>query len=265
MPKRSYDPVARRVEALADRGRKVETVGVVEGHPVFCIRAGLPRRLRVLLTGGVHGDEPAGVEAVLRFFEEDAEPWLGQVEFTALPCVNPVGYVRDTRGNGAGADINRSFESGGVPEVDLVKKVLEGCRLDAFVDCHEDWEADGFYMYEGQRQGPAAGPAVIAEVAEQASIDPDSGEDSEPVSPGVYEISPSWGLVGFAPHVLNRHAPSACIFETPTKWPLEKRAAVHRVGLGAALRHWTGETGVSTDQGLSSAYESQPRKQKFTP
>ncbi|MCY3760487.1 MAG: M14 family metallocarboxypeptidase [Gemmatimonadetes bacterium] len=263
MPERSYDPVARRVEALADQGRKVETIGVVEGHPVFCIRAGRPRRLRILLTGGVHGDEPAGVEAVLRFFEEDAEPWLGQVEFIALPCVNPVGYVRGTRENGAGADINRSFESGGVPEVDLVKKVLEGCRLDAFVDCHEDWEADGFYMYEGLRQGPAAGPAVIAEVAEQASIDPDSGEDSEPVSPGVYEISPSWGLVGFAPHVLNRHAPRACIFETPTKWPLEKRAAVHRVGLGAALRHWTGETGVSADHGVKRGVRKPCREAVF--
>ena len=147
MAERSYRPVGQRVEALGKQGRDVETIGLVGGLPVFCIRAGRPRRLRVLLTGGVHGDEPAGVEAVLRFFEEDAEPWLAQVEFTALPCVNPVGYVRGTRGNGAGADINRSFESGGVPE-------------------------------------------------------------------------------------------------------LEKRAAVHRVGLGAALRHWTGETGVPADQGI---------------
>ena len=155
MGERSYDPVVRRVEALASQGRDVETIGVVEGHPVFCIRAGSPRRLRVLLTGGVHGDEPAGVEAVLGFVEEDMDPWLDQVEFTAVPCVNPVGYVRDTRDNGGGADINRSFESTDVPEVQLVKKLLEGSRLDAFVDCHEDWEADGFYMYEGLRQGSA--------------------------------------------------------------------------------------------------------------
>ena len=241
MAERPYDPVVCRVEALASRDRTVETIGVVEGHPVFCIRAGSPRRLRVLLTGGVHGDEPAGVEAVLGFVEEDMDPWLDRVEFTAVPCVNPVGYVRDTRDNGAGADINRSFESGDVPEVLLLKKVLEGCRLDAFVDCHEDWEAKGFYMYEGLRQGTAAGPAVIGTVAEHASIDPDSGEDSEPVSPGVFAISPSWGLVGLGPYVLHGHASRACIFETPTEWPLEKRVAVHRVGLDAALRHWTGE------------------------
>ena len=83
-----------------------------------------------------------------------------------------------------------------MPEVGLVKEVLEGCRLDAFVDCHEDWEADGFYLYEGLRQGPAVGPAVIAEVAEQASIDPDSGEDSEQVSPectGFPPLGDWWG------------------------------------------------------------------------
>ncbi len=241
MTERSYDQVVRRVEALASPGRTVETIGTVEGHPILRIRAGRPRRLRVFLTAGVHGDEPAGVEAVLRFVEEDMEPWLGQVEFTAMPCVNPVGYVRGTRDNGAGVDINRSFEGSDVPEVQLVKKVLEGCRVDAFVDCHEDWEANGFYMYEGLRQGSAVGPAVIAEVAERASIDPDSGEDSRPLSPGVYEISPSWGQVGLAPYVLHGHASRACIFETPTEWPLEKRAAVHRVALDAALRQWTGE------------------------
>lgn len=243
MTERSYDPVVRRVEALASSGWTVETIGQIEGHPVHCIRAGLPRKLRVLLTGGVHGDEPAGVEAVLRFVEADIDPWLGQVEFTVVPCVNPVGYARDTRENGAGVDINRSFESGGVPEVLLVKKVLEGCRVDVFVDCHEDWEADGFYMYEGPRNGRAAGPAVIAAVEERATIDPDSGEDSEPLSRGVYEISPSWGLVGLAPYVLDGHAARACIFETTTKWPLEKRVAAHRVGLDAALRHWTGRAG----------------------
>ena len=236
---KSYDPVVRRVERLASRDRTVETIGTIEGHPVHRIRAGKPHLLRLLLTGGVHGDEPAGVEAVLRFLEEDMDPWLGQVEFTAVPCVNPVGYVRDTRENGDGADVNRSFEGGDVPEAELLKKALEGCRVDAFVDCHEDWEADGFYMYEGPRQGPAVGPAVIAAVEERASIDPDSGEDSEPLSRGVYEISPSWGRQGLAPYVLHGHAGSACIFETPTKWPLEKRAAVHRMALNAALRRWT--------------------------
>ena len=241
MTERSYDPVVRRVEALASQGRTLETIGTVEGYPVHRLRAGHPRRLRVLLTGGVHGDEPAGVEAVLRFVEEDMDSWLGQVEFTAMPCVNPVGYVRDTRDNGGGADVNRSFESDDVPEVRLVKQVLAGCRVDAFVDCHEDWEADGFYMYEGPRNGQAVGPAVIAAVEERASIDPDSGEDSEPVSRGVYEISPSWGRQGLGPYVLHGHAARACIFETPTKWPLEQRAAVHRVALEAALRRWTGE------------------------
>ena len=241
MSERSYDPIVRRVEALTSRGRIVETIGTIEDHPVFRIHAGHPRRLRVLITGGVHGDEPAGVEAVLRFLEQDIDPWLGQVEFTAVPCVNPVGYVRGTRENGDGADVNRSFESSDVPEAQLLKKALEDCRVDAFVDCHEDWEADGFYMYEGPRQGSAVGPAVIAAVEERASIDPDSGEDSEPVSRGVYVISPSWGRQGLAPYVLDGHASRACIFETPTKWPLEKRAAVHRVALDAALRRWTEE------------------------
>ena len=240
MTERSHDQVARRVGALANRDRTVETIGMIGGHPVHLIRAGHPRRLRLLLTGGVHGDEPAGVEAVLRFVEEDMDSWLGQVEFTAVPCVNPVGYVLDTRENGAGDDINRSFEGGDVPEVQLVKRVLEGCRVDAFVDCHEDWEASGFYMYEGGSNGQAVGPGVIAAVEERASIDPDSGEDSEPVSRGVFEISPSWGRQGLGPYVLHGHASRACIFETPTIWPLEERAAVHRVAIDAALRHWTG-------------------------
>ncbi|NKB68567.1 MAG: DUF2817 domain-containing protein [Candidatus Latescibacteria bacterium] len=242
MEKRSYEEVVRRVEALADKVGTLDSLGAIDGLPVFrlVVRGKEEPRLRVLLTGGVHGDEPAGVEAVLGFLEEDILTWTAAVEFTVVPCVNPSGYSRDQRENAAGVDINRAFDSDDEPEVRLIKQLVQDLDLDVGIDCHEDWEANGFYMYEGLHQGEPAGPAVIKRVETVGPIDPDSGEDSQPVSRGVYEISPSWGTSGLGPYLLHHCVRHALILETPTRWPLEQRAAAHRGALDTALRHWVG-------------------------
>lgn len=61
----------------------------------------------VFISAGVHGDEPAGVKAALKFIEElDQYP---DFNFIILPCVNPVGYERNIREGSDFQDINREF------------------------------------------------------------------------------------------------------------------------------------------------------------
>ena len=91
----------------------------------------------MLLTSGVHGDEPAGIEAVLRFLESAPSTYPG-FEFVVVPCVNPTGYVRSTRENIRGVDINRPFEADDEEEVRIIKDLLKGECFDCHVDFHED-------------------------------------------------------------------------------------------------------------------------------
>jgi hypothetical protein len=66
-----------------------------------------------LFIGGVHGDEPEGVEMANQFLS-----WLKEAEKThslrswlLIPCLNPDGYKINERTNGNGIDLNRNFPS----------------------------------------------------------------------------------------------------------------------------------------------------------
>jgi Predicted deacylase len=67
----------------------------------------------ILFIGGVHGDEPEGVRLAQEFLQwlkseeatnsENIRPWI------LVPCINPDGYAKNERTNGAGVDLNRNF------------------------------------------------------------------------------------------------------------------------------------------------------------
>ena len=237
---RDYADIARRVESLARRpDTDVDIIGSVEGLPVHrVIRRPATTRRRLLLTGGLHGDEPAGIESVFHILESiEAPPGL---ELVAAPCLNPTGYVRDTRENYRGVDINRSFEADEEEEVRIIKGFLDGQRFDCLVDFHEDWEATGFYMYETCKNGAAEiGAAIIERVEAVMAIDPDGEEsdDSDPVSRGVLCVQESWGLQGMITYVAAYHTPHAVMFETPSAAPLETRVAAHLAAFNKILEH----------------------------
>ena len=87
---RDYNEIIRRVENLRSAETSVQVLGEVEGYPIFGVERGIGEGLpTALVTGGVHGDEPAGVEAVLRFLERDPGSWLGRLAFETVVCVWP--------------------------------------------------------------------------------------------------------------------------------------------------------------------------------
>ena len=240
MGQRSYTGVSQRIEALSDSHIHVETAGSIGQHPVYHVlfRGNVDAPHKILLTAGVHGNEPSGVEAVLRFLEKDNEELLNHFEFSIIPCVNPEGYVRDIRENGQGIDLNRAFEEENVAEVQIVKNLLRGYQADCFIDLHEDWEATGFYLYEGHRDGQSIGPRIIRQVETIGTIDPDGdgdNDDNELLSRGVYAVATSWGTVGLAPYVLKFHASRAIISEAPSDWPMETSVAAHLSTLETVL------------------------------
>ncbi len=65
----------------------------------------------LLFIGGVHGDEPEGVELAMRLLEHlklspkqhTYTPWI------LIPCLNPDGYENNSRTNANGVDLNRNY------------------------------------------------------------------------------------------------------------------------------------------------------------
>ena len=241
METRDYGDLSRRLDTLSSsESRYVEKAGSVEGYPVHVIRlqSNASSVRSILITAGVHGDEPAGIEAVIGFLERDNTDLLQHFRFCAIPCVNPTGYVDNSRENRLGIDINRSFEKDNIPEVQIVKQVIRGRQFDFFVDFHEDWEAGGFYLYEGRRDGHGMGEEIIRAVKSIGPIDPDSDPDDPPISHGLYRVATAWGTQGFAPYILKFHAPHVLMPETPTGWAMDRRAAAHLAVLDTVLAHY---------------------------
>jgi murein peptide amidase A len=128
---RAYSTVVQRVIASL----KGEARVAVTSHDVCLDRSTYPW-LRsywaeatgiVLLTSGLHGDEPAGVEALCEFLEQRRyRRFVGDWELTVLPCLNPWGYEHGRRENQQQKDLNREFKSSNPPqEVVFAQAVLD--------------------------------------------------------------------------------------------------------------------------------------------
>ena len=234
---RDYGKIIDRLNKL---DLPLNLIGTVHDYPIHLLRLESSAKAfkNVLITGGVHGDEPAGIEAVLQFLERDNAELLKRFTFVVIPCVNLYGYVHDTRENSDGVDINRSFETDEVLEAAIVKKSLRQMQFSLAIDFHEDYDATGFYLYEGKRDAQYIGPQLAEVVKSIGPIDTeDSGEEAPDIAEGVYKVASEWGMQGLAPYLLHFHSEHVIITETPTVWPLEQRAALHLGVLDGALRH----------------------------
>jgi protein MpaA len=181
---RSYHEVIDKVTEFSGQAdATVSAVGTVEAegnrYPIFSIRIANPSAKKseapmVLITGGIHGDEPGGVWAVLEFLNRfpDLPEVYRKCEFTVLPCTNPFGFEHDTRQNNEGIDLNRQFRDGHPPvEVQLVKKVVAGRAFDLTLEFHEDVDSPGFYLYELMQKGESSwGKEILGALAKAYPI-----------------------------------------------------------------------------------------------
>lgn len=135
--------------------------------------------IRLGIFAGVHGDEPAGVEALvdlLRYI--DANPDLFRAyRIHIYPLCNPTGYEDGTRHSRSGRDLNREFWRGSLePEVAILERELLLNKFHGIISLHSDDTSDGLYGFvrghvlTDQLLAPALAAAEAALPVNQASI-----------------------------------------------------------------------------------------------
>jgi hypothetical protein len=131
-----------------------------------------PPARRLYLSTGIHGDEPAGPLAMLRLLREDC--WPANAELFAVPCLNPAGFLSNRRENPQGLDLNRDYLHLRSAEIAAHVRWLERQpRFDQCLCLHEDWESNGFYLYELNPDNlPSLAERMIERVAMVCPIDP---------------------------------------------------------------------------------------------
>jgi hypothetical protein len=234
------------------RVREVACVGAP--RTLLLAELGAHDRPVVTLSAGVHGDEPAGVWALLSLVRDGLlDP---RFAYRIWPCLNPTGFDAGRRVNVAGADVNRSFGGGGrTPEARAVLTANRDRRFALAIDLHEDGDADGFYLYE---TAPPPWPARYAAPVLRAlgdagfraqtfddafELGPPGSERAQTRSPGVVLVdavaeAPYYG--GDLPQglvITRRATPCALTFESPRVRSPEERVAMHRIAVVTALAH----------------------------
>ncbi len=106
--------------------------------------------VRVGLFAGIHGDEPEGVHALIRFLallEQKPELATGYCLFV-YPVCNPTGFEDRTREARSGKDLNREFWAGSAePEVRLLESELVTHAFHGIISLHTDDSSHGFYGF----------------------------------------------------------------------------------------------------------------------
>lgn len=134
-------------------------------HRIFLSDVSYQPTARVYLSAGIHGDEPAGPLAVLKLIQENK--WPQHLDLRICPCLNPVGFKLNRRANAKGLDLNREYLKPTAEEIIAHVAWLEQQpNFDLCVLLHEDWESQGFYLYE---QNPENRPSLAEPMVEAVS------------------------------------------------------------------------------------------------
>jgi len=195
-------------------------------------------RKHLYISSGMHGDEPAGPLAVLRLLEEN--DWPRDLSLFLIPCFNPGGFIRNTRENEEGIDLNRDYRSRKAALVQAHIAWLEQRpRFNLSLCLHEDWEANGFYLYElNPDLQPSLAEAVVAKVRSVCPIDDATTIDGREAEDGIicanrYLVErPEWPEAFYLIHNKTRQSYT---LEGPSDFPLLTRVNALATGVRGAM------------------------------
>jgi len=252
---RPYAELAAAWKALRSQGVRVREIACV-GAPrtLLVAELGEASMPTIALSVGVHGDEPAAPWALLSLVADGLLD--ARFAYRIWPCLNPSGYAAETRTNAEGEDVNRSFSRGGTtPEARAVLTANRDRRFALALDLHEDFEAEGCYVYEPLRPGfaPLYSQEIVAALDDAGlpvqtfSDGFDLGAPPSPHGEPLYVLDRGRVLVDYEAEMrafeglpgslalMYRGTPAALTFESPRPRPWDERIAAHRIAVTTVL------------------------------
>jgi murein peptide amidase A len=193
---------------------------------------------RIYISTGIHGDEPAGPLVALKLLQENH--WPVNAEIFLLPCLNPIGFTMNTRGNSSGIDLNRDYRNPKAAETRAHIAWLERQpKFDLYLCLHEDWESHGFYLYEQNPDNKISlAGKMIAAVKKVCPIDLSEIIEGRAAQGGILRPNilpqerPDWPE---ALYLISHKARQGYTLEAPSDFPLPTRVNALVAAVNAAL------------------------------
>ena len=199
-------------------------------------------KTNLYLSTGIHGDEPSGPLALLQLLKENDWP---EANLWLVPCVNPTGFRANTRENAHGIDLNRDYRHQNSAEVRAHVEWLK--RQPAFqltLVLHEDWESNGFYVYElNPRNKRSLAADIIESVRQICPIESAELVDNWECRAGIITPNvdpmerPQWAESLW---LIVNHTEQSYTLETPSDFALDLRVKAHLTAVRGALQSFLG-------------------------
>jgi hypothetical protein len=227
-----YGHLVRRWRAAARaRGLKFSPYASASGYELFVAETRRPDAARpwLYLSAGIHGDESAATEAALEWVA--ASPLVESWNLLAFPCLNPWGLVNNLRTDAEGRDLNRTYHDDAVPQTAAHKALLAGRRFDLALALHEDYDANGVYIYEIKGARPYIGEELLAAAARHLPADTRRTiEGRRSTGAGLVRRAITPDLMPLHPEAFRlffHHTGRTLTLETPSEAHIDARVAAH--------------------------------------
>jgi murein peptide amidase A len=231
-----YQYLIQRWRVLArSSGLRLIEIATVDGFPVYCLKSpALGGCSGLYLSAGIHGDESATTEGLLTWAQRSRDQ-IRNLPVLIFPCLNPWGLVMNRRSDAAGNDINRMFHGEQHPTVAAVQRTATPHAFDSAMLLHEDYDAQGVYLYELSKR-PSFGNSILNAAEAVIPKDPRPRVDGRRARDGI--VRPRVSLRRFEemghPEAVWLHL-RGCVrsitFETPSEASLELRMEAHAVAV----------------------------------
>jgi hypothetical protein len=151
---RDYRDFVEKLSGAIHGKAELKTLGMVEGKDIYLVTINPKAKKTIFFLGGIHGNEPGGPLATLKWLEDASVP--EDIRVFLIPCANPHGFERDVRTNSSREDQNRRWCDDYLRgENKLIRDgVIADNKIDFLHTLHEDPSAKEFYLYysdEGNR------------------------------------------------------------------------------------------------------------------
>lgn len=237
-----YRHLVQRWRAVArGAGLRLRTFAKAGALPLFHLRTRpLARGEGIYLSAGIHGDEAGATEGLLEWAEQNGEKFR-DLPMLIFPCLNPWGLINNVRHDAEGRDLNRSFHLAEVPVIRAWREIVAPFRFEAALMLHEDYDAQGLYLYEVQCGCTAWGESLLEVARRIIPLDARPRIDRRLARAGLIRRRinlPQFERIGYpeAIYLQLHHAQRALTFETPSEFALERRAAAHVAFIDECVR-----------------------------
>jgi protein MpaA len=223
--------LSKRWQSIARRaGLKRLLYCTAEEFELFCyISPALESANGIYLSAGIHGDEPAATEGLYQWAELHRSI-LREIPVMIFPCLNPWGLVHNRRTDSENRDLNRCYHLDTMQRISAQKELLRDRRFRLAMCLHEDYDAQGVYLYEIRKKLTTFGGELLAAAGYYVPIDARLTIEGRRADQGwiARKINlKKFPLLAEGIYLAVNHSERTITTETPSEYDLAPRIQAH--------------------------------------